>query len=929
MKISIKLRLIAGFGVALLLMGVVGAVSFSSTVSLVDSSGKVDHTHEVIGGLERMMSWLKDAETGQRGFVITGEGTYLEPYNFGLANVASELENVRALTSDNPFQQSNLDRIEPLIQLKLEELKATINLRRGVGFEDALSVIASDVGKRIMDELRFQVTIMQDEERRLLEERATATANTSPTAKLTIVVGTIASVGILGIIAFLISRSISTPISRLRAAASKIGHGNLETRVDVSSRDELGELGLSFNSMAVSLQQTTASLETSNHELEQRVDEIEAAKSTLESEIAERKEAETRLEVEIGERTRTEEALRRSNDQNRGLLDAIPDLMFRLSRDGVFLDYKPAKGVELYAPPGVFMGKTLNDVLPQGIAETCIGNGHEALETGQVQAFEYQLPIGDEVRDFEARAAASGKDEVLLIVRDITERLTVDRMKDEFVSVVSHELRTPLTSIRGSLGLIAGGVMGPLPEKAQYMVEIAVNNTDRLIRLINDILDIERMESGKITMERTVWDTGEVMAQAAELMDDLARKAGVTLSVSSESVQVWADPDRIVQTLANLLSNAIKFSPRFGTVWLAARRREDQVLFQVKDQGRGVPADQVESIFERFEQVDASDSREKGGTGLGLAICRSIVQQHGGQIWAESTVGEGSTFFFTLPVLRTIDQEVSVQGTTGPLVLVCDDDQPIREVVAELLLDRGYRVIAVDTARRALEQASALQPSVILLDLMMPDVDGWATMAALKAREDTKDIPVVIFSVLSPAESNLPVEGAAGWIQKPLDEEKLFGTLNRSISNHNVAPRLLLLEDDPELAQGLTAIFERNGIETAYARNAAEAIQLMQQLLPDLLFLGLISPGEDGFAVVDWLRRHELLSQIPLVVYTVMDLDESDRDRLKLGRTEFLSRSLAGPDEIEQRVVELISQIVPKKIEDGRLGTRISPDGRR
>ena len=131
------------------------------------------------------------------------------------------------------------------------------------------------------------------------------------------------------------------------------------------------------------------------------------------------------------------------------------------------------------------------------------------------------------------------------------------------------------------------------------------------------------------------------------------------------------------------------------------------------------------------------------------------------------------------------------------------------------------------------------------------------------------------------------------------------------------------------MAQGLTAIFERNGIETAYARNAAEAIQLMQQLLPDLLFLGLISPGEDGFAVVDWLRRHELLSQIPLVVYTVMDLDESDRDRLKLGRTEFLSRSLAGPDEIEQRVVELISQIVPKKIEDGRLGTRISPDGRR
>ena len=326
--------------------------------------------------------------------------------------------------------------------------------------------------------------------------------------------------------------------------------------------------------------------------------------------------------------------------------------MFRLSRDGLFLDYKSAKDVTLYVPPEVFLGKWVDEVLPPVIGEACIRNVHEALKTGQLQAFEYQLPIGEEVRDFEARAKASGKDEVLLIVRDITERLVVDRMKDEFISMVSHELRTPLTSIRGSLGLLAGGVMGAFPEKAQHMAEIAVNNTDRLVRMINDILDVQRMESGKISMERTACDCADLMTQAAEVTGDMAREAGITLEVSPESVPVWADPDRIVQTLTNLLSNAMKFSPRSSTVSLAAQRQKEQVVFQVKDQGRGIPAEYLDRIFERFQQVDASDSREKGGTGLGLAICRSIVQQHGGRIWAESTVGEGSTFSLTLPVLQ-------------------------------------------------------------------------------------------------------------------------------------------------------------------------------------------------------------------------------------------------------------------------------------
>lgn len=238
------------------------------------------------------------------------------------------------------------------------------------------------------------------------------------------------------------------------------------------------------------------------------------------------------------------------------------------------------------------------------------------------------------------------------IQTDISNRRAVERMKDEFISVVSHELRTPLTSIRGALGLLASGLLTTQPEKSQRMLEIAVSNTDRLVRLINDILDIERMKSGRVIMAKQTCDAANLMLQAADAMRAMADKAGVTITVFPLSAQLWADPDLIIQTLTNLLSNAIKFSTEGSTVWLSAELVRSEILFQVRDQGRGIPANHLETIFERFQQVDASDSRKKGGTGLGLAICRSIVQHHGGQIWVESTLREGSTFFFTLPVLR-------------------------------------------------------------------------------------------------------------------------------------------------------------------------------------------------------------------------------------------------------------------------------------
>jgi signal transduction histidine kinase len=238
--------------------------------------------------------------------------------------------------------------------------------------------------------------------------------------------------------------------------------------------------------------------------------------------------------------------------------------------------------------------------------------------------------------------------------RDSSKREKVEQMKDELISVVSHELRTPLTSIRSALGLLVSGVVGTVPDKGQRMLQIAVKNTDRLIRLINDTLDLERVNSGDFRMERVVCNAAELMTQAADGVRAMAEHARVVLDVAPREVRLIGDPDRLLQVLTNLLSNAIKFSPPAGgMVWLEAEESAGEILFRVRDEGRGIPADKLESIFDRFGQVDVSDSREKGGTGLGLAICRSIIQQHAGQIWAESTLGSGTTVCVALPACAT------------------------------------------------------------------------------------------------------------------------------------------------------------------------------------------------------------------------------------------------------------------------------------
>lgn len=517
----------------------------------------------------------------------------------------------------------------------------------------------------------------------------------------------------------------------------------------------------------------------------------------------------------------------------------------------------------------------------------------------------------------------------------LMQRSQLDTIKDEFISTVSHELRTPLTSIRGALGLLSAGLMGSVDTKAGNLLRIAVANTDRLIRLINDILDLERMQSGRAPLYIRRCSLGELAQQALDTMTGMAETADVCLELVVTGNTVCGtesdmlpdlffdgDPDRILQVLTNLLSNAIKFSPPLSIVRMEIAVNDPGTLeLRVRDQGRGIPADKLDTIFDRFGQVEASDARQKGGTGLGLAICRSIVQQHDGTIWAESNVarnlGPGACLVLSIPRL-TRGAPVSAFDLTllppvkAATILLCDDDLNTRTVVGEHLRRRGYIVIEAASGSQIIERASRSHISAIVLDLDMPGLNGWETLQQLKSVSITSSIPVVILSELAPMRRAGELLGDVkpeGWVTKPFNENVLLAEISRVLNTGEGPAHLLLVEDDHDLADVIIAGFTHAKVRVDHACTSSEAVLHCRLSRPDLLILDLALPDSDGFSLVDWLRQQPDLSSLPLVVYSGREVSDTEMSRLRLGPTQFLTKAKVQPEQVEELVFKMVETL--------------------
>lgn len=493
----------------------------------------------------------------------------------------------------------------------------------------------------------------------------------------------------------------------------------------------------------------------------------------------------------------------------------------------------------------------------------------------------------------------------VLAFRDISERREIARMKDEFVAVVSHELRTPLTSIRGALGLLASGHLGRLPEKGQQMLNIATSNADRLVQLINDILDLERIESGQIETDWSSCQLDAFLQRCADLMKPMAERARVQVQVQVEPVNFLADDDRLQQALSNLLSNAIKFSPPDSVVTLAGGERDHGIWIEVRDQGRGIPLEHLERIFERFHQVDKSDSRDKGGTGLGLPICRKIVEQHGGRIWAESQMGSGSTFHIHLPrapksgdLDRSRDSAAEVRPT--PPMLVCSEDSDQREAVAQQMTRAGYRVLLAASTDEAIRHAEKEKPGALLMGLPIGGQQVWSEILHLRDHLRLKDVPILVLGLPAGTDGSRAGNGNA---ESPFPAALSSGQPDDSVK----VCRILLVEDDRDQSAVLIEMFHQHQIETVHARSGREAIQLATVVHPDLVVLDVGLPEGDGFYVVRGLRQNPGLRTVPLVVYSGRNLNAAERHQLRLGPTEYLTKGEIAPEEFERHVLNLLT----------------------
>ena len=388
----------------------------------------------------------------------------------------------------------------------------------------------------------------------------------------------------------------------------------------------------------------------------------------VEERTARLREANLKLKQEIEDRQQAEAALRRSEEKLRLIANGLPVLIAYADNKKRYRFNNHAYEKWLGLVPNEIYGLHLRHVHGKEVYED-IQQYVEQVLAGEKVTYEKEISFADgslhtvnvtyipHIDESKPKAVKG----FFALTSDITERKAIERVKDEFISIVSHELRTPLTSIHSSLKILATGKLGNLSTKGCRMLNIADEQTDRLVRLVNNVLDLQSIQSRKVKIDKQACSVNELVREASQTMQTMAYEHGVELKSEPVPHQVWANHDYIVQTLTNLLSNAIKFSPPASQVWLLAKtilkveknhsKPEDPYLiFEVKDQGQGIPANQLETIFGRFQQVDSSDARKKGGTGLGLAICRQIIEEHHGKIWAESCLGKGSSFYFTLPL---------------------------------------------------------------------------------------------------------------------------------------------------------------------------------------------------------------------------------------------------------------------------------------
>jgi PAS domain S-box-containing protein len=517
-----------------------------------------------------------------------------------------------------------------------------------------------------------------------------------------------------------------------------------------------------------------------------------------------------------------------------------------------------------------------------------------------------RLDLGDRIVSVHLAPVLMGEEFLgsVSVFRDITIEVEAERAKTEFVSTVSHELRTPMTSIKGYADLLLMGAVGSLTGEQQRFLTIIKSNTDRLTLLVNDLLDISRIESGRLILTPRVVRVGDLIAQIITAMGARATERNLDLHSDLPSVlpEVFVDPDRVIQVLTNLVGNACRYTPSDGEVVVSARAHGDEVHISVRDTGIGISEEDQPRLFSRFFRSEDPLVQDAPGTGLGLSITKSLVEMHGGRIWVESELGEGSTFTFTLPTAQAWESsQVGDQAEReSKKVLVVEDDDDIANLIRLHLSGDSREVLIAQRGNDALEMAQRERPDLITLDVLLPDADGFGVLEQLKSNPVTRGIPVIVVSILQDRDDGLRL-GAVDYITKPIDEERLVRAVRRVLVRGGT---VLVVDDDKDTLSLMREALRTHNFGVRTTTRGKRALRVAREVQPALILLDLKMRDMDGYTVLKRLKGNPATQNIPVIVTTGSSvIDDAKRQKiLALGAASFVAKpfSVEGLiDEIE------------------------------
>ena len=915
-----------------------------------------------IAGVERLLSEVKDLETGERGFVLVGTDDYLTPYTQALGKIETELAALGA-TAQQPVRVGG-PSLAGLVAQKRDFATRVVAARRDRGFDTATDLVRTGEGKRLMDAIRAEAGSRQSMTAQHLTDLQSRERWRGLILFLLSGAAALGAIVLLARLA-LVRRQESLRMSRLLdgvLANAPVGLGFLDRDLKIrhmnralatmSERGFGADLGAPIWAILPTLQEELAPKLAASLEEGLVSPNVPVAVPTPSapggvrqfsmsfyplrggagpgSESGDDVEGVGLVVVDDTIRHLAETRTRRSEERFRSLIEASAAIVWTANPEGGLHRRQTAWTRFTGQDEATYSGLGFLEVIhPDDRAHTQ-ADWLRAVTTLQPYATEHRLRArSGEFRHMSVRAvpileADGSLREWVGTHTDITARKEAEaaieaaraaaeaanEAKSQFLANMSHELRTPLSAVIGYSEMVQEELedLGEADLIAD-MKKIEAN-ARHLLGLINDVLDISKIEADRVEIYAEDFDVADVVRDVAATVEGLIAKKGnaLELALAEDVGTAHTDVTKLRQCLINLLSNAAKFTEN-GRITLGVTRDAERLHFAVTDTGIGMSDEQVGRLFERFAQADASTTRRFGGTGLGLSITRAFAEMLGGSIAVESRAGMGTTFTLTLPI-QFVDPEGKRVETGGDglgdrrTILVVDDDAATRDLLARFLEREGFSVAVAEDGRRGLELAKALRPRAVLLDVTMPQMDGWAVLRALRADPEIGATPIVMVTVLD--EQNLAFSlGATDYLQKPID----WGSLRHVIDRFRPASAdgpVLVVEDEADVRAHVCAYLRREGFPVGEAENGLRALAVMDTERPCLILLDLMMPEMDGFGLLRALRTRPDWRDIPVVVLTAKDITAEDRRRLAGQADRVLAKGSTGLGELARELRALM-----------------------